>query len=124
MLQTVLISKLNAKNYLLWEYQIMNLIDSQGFRSFINGTISIPPKNILITLPDRSLQEVENPDHIAWQKSDNLLKGWITGTLRKEVCCYAVGLHTSYELWMTLQKVLAQQSVEREFHLQEVAANK
>lgn len=75
----------------------MNLIDSQGFRSFINGTISIPPKNILITLPDRSLQEVENPDHIAWQKSDNLLKGWITGTLRKEVCCYAVGLHTSYE---------------------------
>lgn len=66
--------KLNTKIYLLWKDQNLNLIDSHGFRPFINGTIGIPPKNVSITLSDVSLQECENSDYVAWNKSDKPLK--------------------------------------------------
>lgn len=58
--------KLDAENRLLWEDQILNLIDSHGFRPFINGTIAIPPMNVLVTMPDQTVIEKENADCIAW----------------------------------------------------------
>lgn len=95
------------------------MIDSHGFWPFINGTIAIPPKNVLITLPDKYIKETENPDYADGERSHKLLKGWITSTLNEERWCYAAGMRTSYDLWMMLKKVVAQQLVEHEFSLQE-----
>lgn len=65
--------KLCPKNFLLWEDQILNLIDSHGFWPFMNGTIAIPPKNVSITLPDKSIKETENPDYAAGERAHKLL---------------------------------------------------
>lgn len=110
---------LDHNNYLLWEDHILNLIDSHSYQSFISGKVVIPSKTVVVTLPDSTTREIENPDFLLWQRSDKLLKGWITSTLSKDILYYIVGLETSFELWQSLKQLCAQSSLEREFHLHE-----
>lgn len=37
---------INVKNYLFWETQIWNLVESQGIMGFLDGTIVSPPETI------------------------------------------------------------------------------
>lgn len=72
---------LDPTNYRVWEDQILNLINSQGFRSFVNGTVSVPPKSITVSLnSDSKIHEDVNPEFLLWERPDKLLKGWITST--------------------------------------------
>ncbi|GLU15194.1 hypothetical protein SLE2022_317050 [Rubroshorea leprosula] len=68
-------------------------------------------------------KEVPNPTYVAWRRSDRPLRGWITGTLSKEVLGIAIGLKTSSEVWKALEDHFVQSSQEREFHLmQEISS--
>lgn len=89
---------LDYDNYLLWEDQVPNLIDSHNFRSFINGKIVVHVKIVNVTFPDGYVKEIDNSDYVSWQRSDKVLKGWITSTLSKEILYYIVGLEISFDL--------------------------
>lgn len=62
---------LDSTNYMLGDDQLLNLIDSLGFHLFINGTIIVPPQTVLVTFPDSSVKENDNPEFILWKDQIN-----------------------------------------------------
>lgn len=46
---------LDFNNFLLWEDQVLNLIDSHGFRSSINGKVIVPTRIFNVAFPDGSV---------------------------------------------------------------------
>lgn len=60
-----------------------------------------------------------NPVYLAWQKSDRLLRGWITGTLSKETLGIGVRFDISDEVWKALKDTFAQSIQDRKFTLEE-----
>ncbi|GAV86547.1 UBN2_3 domain-containing protein [Cephalotus follicularis] len=97
--------KLKQNNYLLWETQIISLIENQGLLGFINGDIPSPAHEI-----DQKGIQIINPDYTYWVKTDKLIKVWITGTLYEEVLGHAVGTKSSKELWTVLSDAFSQAS--------------
>lgn len=85
---------LNSKNFLVWESQIMKMVDSHGFGCFLDGSIVAHPKTIIVLSLDNSIQVVLNPDYQLWNKSDWLLKGWISITLDDEILPFVDELST------------------------------
>ncbi|KAK2990712.1 hypothetical protein RJ640_009878 [Escallonia rubra] len=73
--------KLSTSNYLLWETQMLSLIESQDLLGFINGDIVAPDSEV--NSSDEN-QRVPNPDFTSWVRTDRLVKAWITGTFSEE----------------------------------------
>ncbi|GAV80630.1 UBN2_3 domain-containing protein, partial [Cephalotus follicularis] len=92
--------KLTHNNFLLWETQIISLIESHDLLGFLNGQTPAPE----IELPSTNDQRVTNLDYTSWRKSSRLVKAWITGTLSEEVLGHVVGTETSQNLWTILNK--------------------
>lgn len=97
--------KLTQKNYLLWEIQILSLIESQNLLNFINGDAPIPDQEV----DSSDGKKVQNPDYTAWVRTDSLVKAWIAGTL-SEVLVLAVGLKKSKDVRNALCAKFAQNS--------------
>ncbi|KAK2989204.1 hypothetical protein RJ640_001433 [Escallonia rubra] len=87
--------KLSTSNYLLWETQVLSLIESQDLLGFINGDIIAPDSEV--NSSDGN-QRVPNPDFTSWVRTDRLVKAWITGTLSEEALGVVVGLKTSADV--------------------------
>ncbi|XP_075640273.1 uncharacterized protein LOC142612025 [Castanea sativa] len=60
-----------------------------------------------------------NPAFVKWQKSDRLVKGWLTATLSEEVLGIVVGLNTSVEVWNALVHAFARVSSDRSLALKQ-----
>nr|CAD1832050.1 unnamed protein product [Ananas comosus var. bracteatus] len=105
--------KLNDNNYLLWETQVVSLIESQDLLGFLMGETIAPPK----MSTSESGATVNNPDYTSWVRTDRLVKSWIVGTLSEEVLGHAVGLQTAAEVWTALTNHFKQSSIAREFDL-------
>ncbi|KAF3792457.1 hypothetical protein EJ110_NYTH11411 [Nymphaea thermarum] len=88
--------KLTQSNFLLWQTQVLGLIESQDMTGFVNGETPTPDQY----LPSNSaaVEQAMNPDFNAWQRSDRLLRGWITGTLSEEILGLVVGLKISKQV--------------------------
>nr|CAD1840445.1 unnamed protein product [Ananas comosus var. bracteatus] len=85
---------LNDNDYLLWETQVLSLIESQDLLGFLTGeTVALPKMS-----NSESGATVNNPDYTSWVWTDRLVKSWIVGTLSEEVLDQAVGLQTAAEL--------------------------
>ncbi|KAK2965713.1 hypothetical protein RJ640_022240 [Escallonia rubra] len=106
--------KLSTSNYLLWETQMLSLIESQDLLGFINGDIVTPDSEV--NSSDGN-QRVPNPDFTSWVCTDRLVKAWITGTLSEEALGVVVGLRTSTDVWKALGDAFSQNSQAREFKL-------
>ncbi|GKV10013.1 hypothetical protein SLEP1_g21438 [Rubroshorea leprosula] len=89
---------------------MMALIESQELLGFIDGEYEMLDPKVL-----SNEKEVPNPTYVAWRWSDRLLRGWIIGTLSKEVLGIAVGLNTSSEVWKALEDHFVQSSQEENF---------
>lgn len=99
--------KLSASNYLLWETQVLSLIESQDLLGFITGKTPQPEPN----------GEVPHPDLPVWTRTDRLVKAWITATISEEALGTVVGLVTSAQVWKALTNTYSQDSEAREFEL-------
>nr|CAD1837421.1 unnamed protein product [Ananas comosus var. bracteatus] len=106
--------KLTTTNYLLWETQVLSLIESQDLLGFITGE-SKPPHHEVPSSDESS--QIQNPDFTAWTRTDCLVKAWITGTLSEEVLGLVVGVKTSADVWQALADAISQNSQAREFEL-------
>uniref|UniRef100_A0A2N9J0X7 Uncharacterized protein n=1 Tax=Fagus sylvatica TaxID=28930 RepID=A0A2N9J0X7_FAGSY len=106
--------KLTSTNFLLWETQVISLIESQDLLGFITGTISAPLAEITNDTNDGMMP---NPDLAAWTRTDRLIKAWITATISEEALGTVVGLTTSLDVWKALSNAYSQDSQAREFEL-------
>ncbi|KAK1359332.1 hypothetical protein POM88_043806 [Heracleum sosnowskyi] len=100
-----------ASNYLLWETQVLSLIESQDLLGFITGKTPEPKP----TGDGDSV--VPHPDLAAWTRTYRLVKAWITATISEEALGTVVGLTTSAEVWKALSNTYSQDSEAREFEL-------
>ncbi|GAV82460.1 UBN2_3 domain-containing protein [Cephalotus follicularis] len=107
------IIKLTQNNFLLWEIQILSLIESQDLLGFLNVQILDPNKEI----KGIGGQPVANPTYVLWKKTDRLVKAWITGMLSKKVLGHVLGIETSHNLWTILTKAFSQATTAQKFEL-------
>ena len=99
--------KLTQNNYMLWKTQINGLIESQDMGGFLDGTYPelaefVLKSTIEAEASTRKQEYVMNSNYIMWRRLDQLLRGWIVGTLLEEVLRLAVGLETSAAIWKAL----------------------
>jgi hypothetical protein len=106
--------KLTSTNFLLWETQVLSLIESQDLLGFITGSTSAPTAEISNPTNDSTMP---NPDLAAWTRTDRLVKAWITATISEEALGTVVGLTTSLDVWKALSNAYSQDSQAREFEL-------
>jgi hypothetical protein len=106
--------KLTSTNFLLWETQVLSLIESQNLIRFITGTITTPATKIPNDTEDGMMP---NPVLAAWTRIDRLIKAWITATISEEALGTVVGLTTLLDIWKALSNTYSQDSQAREFEL-------
>lgn len=66
--------RLNTLNFLIWESQVYNLIDSQGCLGFIYGSISPPLPTLVVSSANFTEQVIKNPEFSDWMRTDKLIK--------------------------------------------------
>ncbi|KAI3723803.1 hypothetical protein L2E82_35561 [Cichorium intybus] len=95
--------KLSGKtNYGPWQKQLMCLLEIHDMLGFIDGTFKNPElngankKKEYITAYDARLCR-------EWNRSDTLVKGWIFGSLRKDVMNIVIDLPTARDVWEKLE---------------------
>ncbi|KAF6144990.1 hypothetical protein GIB67_013341 [Kingdonia uniflora] len=62
--------KLKSTNYLLWETQVLSLMESQDLLGFINGKTTQPEAEI----NDDNGEKILNPDLLAWVRTDSTVR--------------------------------------------------
>ncbi|XP_073278160.1 uncharacterized protein [Primulina huaijiensis] len=84
--------KRSTKDYKIWKKQMICLFESQDLLGFVDG--QIPP-------PQESMDEQK-----LWRRTDQLITGWILGSITgTEVLDAVVGLDSSREVWLELEKL-------------------
>uniref|UniRef100_A0A5B6ZUF0 Retrotransposon Copia-like N-terminal domain-containing protein n=1 Tax=Davidia involucrata TaxID=16924 RepID=A0A5B6ZUF0_DAVIN len=104
--------KLTRANYPLWEAQMRCLISSQDLLPFIDGSKEAPPQSIHVPVLDDAgylitKTKKENPEYVAWRRTDKLLKGWIIGSLSEDYFLGIAGTlvsesNTARDIWTKL----------------------
>ncbi|KAF6174036.1 hypothetical protein GIB67_020218 [Kingdonia uniflora] len=105
--------KLKSTNYLLWETQVLSLIESQDLLGFITGKTTQPEAEI----NDDNSEKIMNPYLLAWVRTDRLVKAWIIAIISEEALGTVVGITTSNDVWNALANAYSQNSQAREFEL-------
>lgn len=93
------------------------MFDLVGFNGFLDRSIEIPPKWIVVTDSEMHEKVIPNIEYLAWKRSDRLLKGWITGPLSKEIVNHVAGLESAKGVWKALKNAYSFSTGEREFAL-------
>ncbi|KAJ8769528.1 hypothetical protein K2173_005131 [Erythroxylum novogranatense] len=89
--------KLTLSNYLLWKTQMMPLLYSQQLVHHIDGTKS----------PPTEVDNAPNPAYQRWFVKDQMVLGWIFGSLSESVLSQVVGTTTAHGAWSRLQTTFA-----------------
>jgi len=79
----------------------------QGVYSFVDGSLSCPPKYVPFT--DMALSNL-NPSYLSWKQQDQLIMSVILSSLSTEVLHLVVDCQTSHGLWRALETTLASPS--------------
>jgi hypothetical protein len=114
--------KLSRDNYMLWQYLLASYLEGQNLFGYIDNSIPCPPKFISSTTTTSSTSSttttdsptlVPNPDYEVWVRQDKLILSVIISTISEDILVHIVGLHTSRDIWITLEKMFAAQSKAR-----------
>ncbi|XP_073033542.1 uncharacterized protein [Primulina eburnea] len=82
----------SINDYRIWKKQMICLFESQDLLGFVDGQIP-PPKE---PMDEQKL----------WRRTDQLITGWILGSITgTEVLDEVVGLDSSREVWLELEKL-------------------
>ena len=108
--------KLTKDNYLLWKTQIVPYLHGQRLFRLIDGTISSLSPTIPNTKTANSQNaptEIPNPKYIIWYDQDQIVLSAIISSLSENILSQMVGLTTSREVWVALERMFASHSSTR-----------
>jgi hypothetical protein len=108
--------KLATENYLVWRTQAVPYLEGNSLFSYVTGEIPGPHQFIPTPTTKASASTsalVPNPAYMVWFHQDKLILSAIISTLTEGVLAHAVGISTSHELWVLLEKMFASQSQAR-----------
>ncbi|KAL5567264.1 hypothetical protein UlMin_030428 [Ulmus minor] len=95
MLNHTLPVKLDRTNYILWRFQIDNVVFANGFEDYIDGTSVCPEKELS--------PGVINPAFIAWRRQDRTILSWIYSSLTPCIMAQIIGHTSSHSAWIALE---------------------
>ncbi|OMO81435.1 Reverse transcriptase, RNA-dependent DNA polymerase [Corchorus capsularis] len=103
--------KLDAENDLLWHDQITPFLLCSDLMSYVDGTISPPPKPTETTSKssDKSSEQSSTISYSEWQKKDQFLLSCLKATLSPSAQAQVLGLASSRQVWTTLETIFNQQ---------------
>lgn len=84
--------KLDGSNYSLWRVQVENVMDANGFYSYLDGSIAVPAPQIR----DAGGEITLNPAYSLWRLIDSHLKSCLTASLSQVTVPYVLGLRTAH----------------------------
>ena len=100
--------KLTKDNYLSWKTAITPYINGNKILHHIDGTTAAPPKHI--PSPTTPSVLIPNPTYNTWFETDQLLLSVLVSTISESLVSTLVGLSSSLEVWITLEKMFSSQS--------------
>ena len=96
--------KLHSSNYLVWKAQAVPYFRGHDLYGYLDGTISIPPKEIDISDSTTGLsQTLPNPLYHQWLRQDSLILATINSFLTEDVLTQVISYTTSREVWLALE---------------------
>jgi hypothetical protein len=107
--------KLARDNYLIWRTQLVPYLEGQQLYGYVTGENPCPPEFISSTIavtdtvPSTSIL-VPNPEYTVWFHQDKFILSALISTLTEGILSHIVGLKTSRDVWVTLEKMFASQS--------------
>lgn len=97
--------KLENHNYLLWKSQFLPVLRANRLDGFVDGLVSCPSE--FFVNPDGSISKEVNPGYLVWIQQDQNVLCWINATLSEGILAHVVGLKTSREVWLGLERCFA-----------------
>jgi hypothetical protein len=92
-------------SYRVWKAQLIPFFHGQGLFGCIDGTITAPPKEVLIvhSKPGTS-SSTSNPLYEHWQRQDAIVVAIIFSTISENIFVQMVSHTTSAAIWCALAK--------------------
>ncbi|KAA8515403.1 hypothetical protein F0562_018986 [Nyssa sinensis] len=115
-IQSLVTVKLTKDNYLLWKTQVVPYLRGQRLFGFVDG--SNPPPPITIPNPETATSsdttaEIPNPKFTTWYLQDQVVLSTLVSSLSEGILAQMVGLTTSREVWLSLEKLFSTHSTVR-----------
>lgn len=95
--------KLNQENYLLWKYQMMNVLKTLGLEKFIDSSILPPP--------------VSSSEFTKWIKTDAYVTMCLNATMEASVAHIAVDADSASKLWSIIEETYLQHAFAKKSYL-------
>lgn len=89
---------------------VTTIIRGHRLDGFINGLKPCPPEFISVAGAHGEEQQLSNPDFESWIIHDQLLMGWLYGSIIKGVASEVIGCRTAASLWTALQELFGAHS--------------
>jgi hypothetical protein len=118
--------KLTKDNYLLWKTQIVPYLRGKRLFGFVDGIIYCPSP----TMPNPALAtsqttptEISNPNYITWTDQDQAVLSALVFSLSESILTHMVGLSTSREVWVALERMFTSHSSTRPIQTRQFLAS-
>ncbi|KAJ0093923.1 hypothetical protein Patl1_25280 [Pistacia atlantica] len=117
--------KLTKDNYLPWRVQLIPYLRGQNLFGYLDGSIPCPPITIPsstntsisppITVPSSTNTSIHipNPAYIHWSQQDQIILSAILSSLTESLLTQIIGLTTSRDVWLGLEKTFSSTSSAR-----------
>ena len=118
--------KLIKDNYLIWKTQIVPYLYGQRMFEFIDGTISYPSPTIPnpeTTTSQTTPTEISNLNYITWTDQYQVVLSALASSLLENILAHMVGLLTSREVWVALEKMFTSHSSTRTIQTRQLFAS-
>jgi hypothetical protein len=76
------VTKLSKDNYHVWKAQLIPFFHGQGLFGYLDGTITIPPKEISMA---ETSSTISNPFYEHWQRQDVIIVAILFSTISENV---------------------------------------
>ncbi|KAH6761662.1 hypothetical protein C2S52_019095 [Perilla frutescens var. hirtella] len=93
-----------TSNFKIWKEQMLCLLESQDVVGFVDGGILPPP-------PEKGGGD-SSDEQKQWRRIDRLVKGWILGSLGKDVPHAVWEKQTAREVWLELDNIFKEKEEE------------
>lgn len=99
------VTKLTATNYLMWNCQVLALMDGYDLSGYLDGSNEAPSPTITA-----DGDTAANPAYTAWKRQDRLIYSALLGAISIGVQPILSTTNTSAEIWSTLASTYAKPS--------------
>uniref|UniRef100_A0A803R2Q2 Retrotransposon Copia-like N-terminal domain-containing protein n=1 Tax=Cannabis sativa TaxID=3483 RepID=A0A803R2Q2_CANSA len=100
--------KLDRNNFPLWKTMVNTIIRGHRLDGFINGNRPAPPEFIRTGEPNvdapGSGMDI-NPEYETWLVHDQLLMGWLYGSMTEAIASEVMGCQSALALWNALEEL-------------------